>query len=357
MSDPYSILGVERTADAQEIKRAYRKLAHQHHPDKSGGDESKFKEINAAYQILSDDAKRAQYDRFGETVTGASGGAGSGFGGFNVDFEDLGVNDIFEQFFGGGRGQRGRSVRRGADVGIDLEITFIESAQGVAREVTTRLQQSCTRCHGNGAEPGTPIKDCATCGGSGHVNTTRQTMLGTFNQTSVCPTCSGDGKQAQTPCTECKGDGREVRERTLEIEVPGGIADGQTIRLAGKGEAPAKGGVPGDLFARVHVQPHSQLRRSGNDIHSTEGVSFAEAALGTSRTVTTLTGKETVTIPAGTQPGAELRLSRQGFPSLSGGGTGDHIITVSVIIPKKLSKKQRELLQEFDGAKKKGLFN
>jgi len=358
-ADYYNVLGVERTATADDIKRAYRKLAHQHHPDKDGGDEEKFKEINAAYQVLSNDQKRAQYDQFGSTFeeAGAGGGPGAGFGGFNVNPEDLGdLGGIFEQFFGGRANSRSRGVRRGQDVAVDVTISFAEAAQGLIRDVTTRLAQACSRCHGNGAEPGTPIKDCATCQGSGTVNTTRQTMLGVFSQATVCPTCHGDGKQADTPCTKCRGEGRETADRTLEINIPAGIADGQTIRLTGKGEAPPRGGVAGDLYVTVHVAAVDNLVRDGDHVRTTASITFADAALGTTITVPTITGTAELAIPPGTQPGSELTLSGQGFPSLSGSGVGDEIVTVAVEVPKKLSRKQRSLLEQFKQAKPRGLF-
>lgn len=354
--DPYNVLGVERTATKDEIKKAYRQKAHQYHPDKADGNEEEFKKVNAAYQVLSDDQKRQQYDQFGQTFEGGGGPGFGGFEGVNVNFEDMGdLGDIFGQFFGGARsgGRARQQVRRGQDVQIDVSISFAESAGGVRKDVTTRLQQACSVCQGNGAQPGTPIETCSQCQGSGQVSTTRQTMLGVFTQASVCPTCQGDGKQAKTPCAHCRGEGRELKDRTLEIDLPAGIADGQTIRLSGKGEIPARGGVAGDLYATVHVEPHATMRRDGNDIRSTVTISFTEAALGATKQVTTLQGEQQLTIPTGTQPGTELRFTGEGFPALgaTAGPTGDHIVTVQVEIPKKLSRKQRQLLEQFSSTK------
>ena len=357
MADPYTTLGVEQTATTDDIKRAYRKLSHQYHPDKKTGDEEKFKEVNAAYQVLGDDKKRSQYDQFGSTFedAGSQGGPPAGFGGFDVNFEDLGINDVFEQFFG--RGQARARQSRGEDIGIDLSISFRESATGVTREVTTRLPQACSRCHGNAAEPGTPISECATCSGSGQVSTTRQTMLGTFAQTSVCPECKGEGKKAEKACTQCRGEGREVSDQTLEVEVPAGIADGQAIRLSGKGSAAQRGGITGDLFIKIHVDSDETLRRDGDDVRSIESISFVDAALGTNKSVTTLTGTHELEIPAGTQPDTEFNLADKGFPRLQGGGTGDQRVTIEVVIPQKLSKPQRQALEAFRQAKgKKSLF-
>lgn len=353
--DYYQILGVERGATKEEIKRAYRKLAHQHHPDKSGGDEEKFKQVSEAYQVLSDESKRSQYDQFGQTF---AGNAGPDFSGFNVNFEDLGgFTDIFEQFFGGSaRPSRGRPVRRGNDVAMDITIDFIESAQGVRRDVATHLYQPCTHCHGSGAEPGTPIKDCPTCQGSGRVTTQRQTMFGVFAQQATCPDCHGEGKRTERKCRECRGEGRVRTNRTLQVDIPAGIADGQTIRLSGKGETPPRGGVAGDLYLTVHVTPHPQLTRDGNNIRTRATISFIDAALGCTLAVPTLTGKQTVTIAAGTQPGSEVVLGGKGFPAIQSNQRGEQIVTITVEIPRKLNRAQRKLLEEFKATPSKKRF-
>ncbi len=348
--DHYSILGIARDASADEIKKAYRRLAHKHHPDKKGGDEEKFKEINEAYQVLSNKEKRAQYDQFGQSFESGSGG-GNPFGGFSgqgVNFEDLGgINDLFEQFFGGGARGRGRRVRRGQDVGIDLTISFQESAKGTSREVSPRIYSPCSKCRGSGAEPGTPIITCATCSGAGSLNQDRQTAFGIFRQTVICPDCQGEGKKPKTKCSECHGEGRVLAARTLEINIPAGIADGQTVRITGKGEAPPRGGVAGDLYVNIHVQPDARWRRVRDDIASEVHVSFADAALGTRLVVSTINGDQELKVTAGTQPGTEFRLRGQGFPHLSSARKGDHIVTLRVQVPKHLSAKQKQLLKEF----------
>lgn len=339
MPDYYDILGVARGASGEDIKRAYRRLAHQHHPDKAGGDEEKFKQINEAYQVLSDEGKRAQYDQFGGQDPFA------GFQGFgaNIDF-----SDIFEQVFGGAESRRSRTRERvGDDVAIDITISFRESATGSKKDVSPRMYQTCEVCRGNSAKPGTPIKDCATCGGQGSVEQTRQTPFGLFRQRSVCPTCQGEGKIAATACENCRGQGRVMASQSLTIEIPAGIADGQTLRLAGRGEAAARGGRRGDLYVNVHVEPDAILRRDGDDVRSTVPVSISQAALGATIDIDTLAGRQSLDIPAGTQPGSEFRLARQGFASLRSGGKGDQIVTVQIQIPKRLTRRQRQALEEF----------
>lgn len=356
--DYYEILGVSRTATQDEIKRAFRKKAHQHHPDKKGGDEAAFKRVNEAYQVLSNEQKRSQYDQFGQAFSGAGGNPFGGFQGFNVNFEDLGdFGDIFSQFFGhasgGPRQRRGRQGRRGSDVQVDVTISFAQSARAVKQEFRHALYQACERCLGLGAEPGTPIETCPSCQGRGAVTTSRQTPFGTFAQQTVCPTCQGEGKTIAKPCRECAGHGRTRQTRTLEVAIPAGIADGQVIRISGKGEAPPRGGGTGDLFVAVHVEPDKELTRDGNNIRSQLKVSFPDAALGTAVKVRTLAGERSLKIPAGTQPGTELRFDGLGFPPLNDSEVGDHIVTVDIEVPKKLSRKQRELLEEFKTAKKK----
>ena len=349
----YQVLGVERAASAEEIKKAYRKLAHEHHPDKVNGDEDKFKQVNAAYQVLSDEQKRAHYDQFGTTEEGGPASPG----GFNINVEDLGgLGDIFDQFFGGTRANQQRAVRRGQDVAVDTTISFIESAEGLSRNIVTRLNRPCQKCSGNGAEPGTPIRECVTCQGTGVVSTSRQTMLGAFSQRAMCPSCQGEGKQAETKCSTCHGQGRTMIDQSLEVTIPAGIADGQTIRLAGKGEAANQGGTPGDLYINIHVEPHKNMQRDGETVHSTVTIPFTDAALGTEIEVATLAGKRVLKIPTGTQPNAQVSLPGAGFPHLQGAGRGDHLVTIEVTIPKKLTRRQKQLLQDFGPAKRSKLF-
>ncbi len=361
--DYYETLGVSRGATPDEIKKAYRKLAHKHHPDKGGGDEEKFKEINSAYETLSDAQKRAQYDQFGNSFDGSRPQGGqSGFGGFRdggftINMDDLGgMGDIFESFFGGSG--RGRSARRarGTDIESNIEISFRESAIGVTKKIEQRLYDVCSKCHGNGAQPGTPIVTCDTCKGAGSTTQNFQTPLGTFAQKVMCQTCRGEGKTAKTPCSVCRGEGREKTTRRLDINIPAGIADGQTIRITGKGEAPTKGGSAGDLYVNVHVRPDAHLMRDKDNVRSQVAVSFIDAALGSEKAVEMLSGKKTIRIPAGTQPNTEFRFDREGFPHIQSSGKGDHIVTIQVEIPKKLSRKQRELLEEFKKSPQKGLF-
>lgn len=360
--DLYNVLGVDRAATADDIKRAYRRLAHQHHPDKSGGDEEKFKHINAAYQVLSNPDKRANYDRFGATedMGGGAGGPFSGFGtqGFNVNYEDLGgFGDIFEQIFGGARGATGRRARRrGQDVSVDVEVSFIESATRTKKQISLRLLTVCDTCQGNGARPGTPIISCATCGGSGTVSQTQQTMFGVFAQRTVCATCGGAGKVPKEPCATCRGEGRVRQQKTLAVTIPAGIADGQMIRLDGLGEAAPRGGEAGDLYVRVHLKPHPHLQRDGQDVLTSVTISFVEAALGTTVQVDTLAGKQAVDIPAGTQPGSRVRLPQAGFPSINSSSRGDEIVTVTVAIPKKVTRQQKQLLEEFKKSQTKKRF-
>ncbi len=358
MPDYYKILGIDKTASPEEVKKAYRKLAHQHHPDKDGGNEEKFKEINEAYQILSDDQKRAQYNQFGSTFEDGNPFGGFSSGGWQFNMDDLGgFGDIFETFFGGqGFRQTRTRTRRGHDIAIDIEITFVESAVGRQKDIKHRVFVPCTHCHGNGAEPGTPIETCAQCHGPGAVNSTRRTPFGIFTQRVICPTCQGEGKTVKTPCLVCRGEGRERQERTLTVEIPAGIADGQTVRIAGRGEAPPRGGAAGDLLVSVHVQPHLTMYRDGGHVRSNVDVSFIDATLGTTVTVATLAGDRTLEIPSGTQPSTEFRFEKRGFPQLGGSQRGDHIVTVDIVIPRRLSHKQRQLLEEFRSQKKRRFF-
>lgn len=354
--DLYSILGVSRSATADEIKRAYRKLAHQHHPDKKGGNEEKFKQVNAAYQVLGDAQKRAQYDQFGEAAFnggGAGGFTGNPFGGFDAAGMQFDFGDIFDQFFGGAGGRGRRRERVGEDVAIDITIPFTDSAVGLKRDIKFRSWVTCEHCHGNKAEPGTPINTCGTCHGRGSIEQTRQTMFGVFAQQQVCPTCAGEGKVPSKPCTVCRGEGRQKKERHLSVDIPAGIQDGQTIRLSGKGEPPAGGGKTGDLYINVHVEPHRYLTRKNLDVHTEQEISFIDAILGSQISVPTLQGEETITIPAGTQPNTQLRLKHKGFPALSGSAKGDEVVTIKVLIPKKVTRHEREVLEGLKGSKKK----
>jgi len=344
--DYYQVLGVERGASDAEIKRAFRKLAQQWHPDVNTDPaaQEQFKEINEAYQVLSDPERRQRYDMFGRAGIDGGAGQGPGFEGFG------GFSDIFDAFFGGGAGagaaRRGRP-QPGADLRYDLRITFEEAVKGTEKEIEFRVLQPCETCHGNGAEPGTESITCPQCEGRGEVRSVRQTMLGQMVNVSACPRCHGEGKIVETPCHTCKGDGRTERKRTLRVSIPAGIDEGHQIRLSGEGEVGPRGGQPGSLYVAVHVTPHPTLKRDGTELLYEAKVSIAQAALGTRIRVPTVDGEEEVEIKAGTQPDTEIRLRGKGVPHLRrAGARGDLHVLVDVVVPTKLSKRQRELLTE-----------
>jgi molecular chaperone DnaJ len=344
--DFYQVLGVERTATDAEIKRAFRKLAQQWHPDVNTepAAQERFKEINEAYQILSDPERRSRYDTFGRA--GVDGGAGAGgFEGFG------GFSDIFDAFFGGGAGaasaRRGRP-QPGADLRYDLRITFEEAVKGTEKEIEFGVLQACETCHGSGAKEGTEPITCPGCNGRGEVRSVRQTMLGQMVNVSACPRCHGEGKIIESACETCRGDGRTERKRTLRVTIPAGIDEGHQIRLSNEGEVGPRTGPPGSLYVAVHVQPHASLVREGTELFYEAKVSIAQAALGTRITVPTVDGEEEVEIKAGTQPDTEIRLRGKGVPHLRRAGQrGDLHVLVDVVVPTKLSKKARELLAAY----------
>ena len=352
----YDILGVGKGATDDEIKKAYRKLAHKYHPDKGGGDDAKFKEINEAYQVLSDKAKRAQYDQYGRTFDGAQGGPGfggydfsgfQGFGGQGFDFDfggGGGFEDIFSDIFGGGRSSRRRS--RGQDIQVDAEISFEEMVHGAEREINLYNRVVCDRCDGSGGEPGTNKKTCPTCKGAGQIRKTTRSFLGTFSQVSTCSECKGEGNVYEKKCSKCGGEGRAKEERKVKIKIPAGIENGQTISLQGQGEAGERGARSGDLYVTVHVRPHEKFERKGNDILSTEYIPFTTATLGGKVEIDTIDGKLILKIPDGTQSGETFRIKGRGVPDLNGRGTGNQLVKVVVRVPKKLSREQKELLEK-----------
>ena len=351
--DYYDILGISKSASPDEIKKAFRKLAVKYHPDKDGGDEAKFKEANEAYEVLKDPSKRQRYDQFGHAgVGGASGGAGGGnpFGstqGQNVhfDFGDLGLGDIFGSFFNGGQDPR-RSQTRGNDVAVDVVLSFDEAVFGLDKEMSIFLNTTCSHCKGTTAEPGHSQKTCDTCKGSGQVNRVMNTIFGQIQQATICTTCHGRGKVPEKLCTVCRGKGVERKQQKMTLKIPAGIDDGATIRLPGRGEAIAQG-ENGDLYVNIRVKPHKKFTREGTLILSDEHISMVDAALGTEIKVETVDGDLKMKIPAGTQSGTDFKLSGQGVPHLRGSGRGAHIITIHVDIPTKLTKKQKQLLEEF----------
>lgn len=345
--DYYAILGVDKTASADDLKKAFRKKAHELHPDKTTGDEQKFKEINEAYQVLSDPQKRQRYDQFGSGFdqAGGQGPFGGGFnqGGFNVDFGDLG--DIFSDFFGGGKHQRTR-VNHGQDIEIAVTIPFLTAVFGGEEIITLRKHVTCDACKGNGAEPGTKVNTCSTCGGSGHVRRNVQTFFGQMESSKLCESCDGLGKLPEKPCSSCRGLGRKTGDVQLKVKIPAGINNNESLKLTGQGEAGERGAHAGDLFVHIRIAPHKFFGRSGNTITTAEVISYPVAALGGKIEVQTVDGPVSLKIPAGTQPGQVFIMQGKGVPFLHKNGRGDQEVTVDVKVPKKLSSKEKELLEE-----------
>lgn len=366
--DYYEILGISKSAAADEIKRAYRKLAMEHHPDKHGGDDAKFKEINEAHEVLRDPQKKAAYDQYGHAAgasnaggpfNGNAGGAnpfGGGFGGFGGQGVEFDLGDIFNQFMGGsGSGGSARQEIRGQDLETSMVLDFEEAIFGTERKLNLRVDEQCDRCDGKGAEPGTKINKCSTCDGAGQVTRVQQTILGAIRQTSTCRTCRGTGETHEKDCNKCGGKGVLKIDREVTIKVPAGIDDGSTIRLGGRGGAHRKG-VKGDLYIHIRVKSHPRLRRLGQDISSNITIQMADAALGAEVPVETVDGKVMLKIPAGTQNNKVFKLNERGVPGIQGRKRGDHLVTVLVEIPTKLTERQKELLQEFSTASGKKHF-
>lgn len=348
--DYYEVLGVPRDADENTIKSAYRKLARQYHPDvnKAEDAEERFKEINEAYEVLSDPDKRAAYDRFGHAAAQGgfgAGGPGAGFGGFG-GFG--GFSDIFEEFFGGFTGTRAasRGPTRGADLRYDLDITFEEAVFGVEKEIEVPRLETCPHCQGSGAEPGTRPMRCPQCNGTGEVRRAQQTILGQFVTVTTCPRCNGEGEIVTTPCSQCRGQKRVRVTRKLVVNIPAGVDDGVRIRLSGEGEPGERGGPAGSLFVVLHVQPHPFFQRQENDILLEYPINIVQAALGAEVEVPTLDGPAKLTIPAGTQHGTVFKLRGKGVPILRSNRRGDQLVVVRVVVPEKLNDKQRKLLKE-----------
>lgn len=363
--DYYETLGVSKSASADEIKKAFRKLAVTYHPDKEGGDEAKFKEVNEAYEVLKDQQKRQRYDQFGHAGVGGdpSGGAGGfggnpfeGFGGQNAhfDFGDGGLGDIFGQFFGGGQ-QRQRGPKRGRDVETNVTLTFEQAVFGVDEEIDLTMEDECAHCKGTTVEPGHSMKTCPTCKGAGQQTRVMNTIFGQIQQAVTCETCGGTGKIPEKVCSVCRGKGTERRKQTIHLKIPAGIDDGATIRLREHGEA-IGGGARGDLYVNIRVKPHKKFTREGDIILSEEHVPMVDATLGTEIDVATVDGVIRMKIPAGTQSGTDFKLAAHGVPHLRGNSRGAHIVSVIVDTPTKLTKKQKELLEQFNGAKKRSLF-
>ena len=350
--DYYEVLGVSKSASADEIKKAFRQAAVKHHPDKEGGDEAKFKEINEAYDVLKDAQKRQRYDQFGHAgVGGSSGGGGGGnpFEGFNSQNFDFGegLGDIFGQFFGGGN-SRGRAPQKGRDVEVNLQLTFEEAVFGVEHEMELEMEDICSHCKGTTAEPGHDMKTCPTCQGSGQQTRIMNTMFGAIQQNVTCPTCQGRGKVPEKVCTVCNGKGTERRRQKITMKVPAGIDDGSTIRLSGRGEA-VGAGEKGDLYVNIRVKAHKHFTREGDIILSDEHISMVDAALGTEIDVATVDGTVRMKVPAGTQSNTDFKLSSHGVPHMNSDRRGPHIVNVIVDTPTKLTKQQKKILEELRG--------
>jgi molecular chaperone DnaJ len=347
--DYYEVLGVSPDVDEQQIKRSFRKLARELHPDVNQHDpdaEEKFKEAAEAYEVLTDAERRSVYDRYGHEGLQSSG--------FHSNFQGFGsFADIFDAFFGGAEsvfgGGMGGGAMQGGDVAVAVEITLAEAAAGASVDVEYDLVDRCEHCHGNGAEPGTPIETCQRCGGSGRLQAVTRTAFGQMVRQTACDRCGGDGRVAQTPCSECAGRGRRARSAKLDVDIPPGIADEQRIRITSRGHAGDGGGPAGDLYVLVRVQDDERFQRDGDDLVTVIDVPAPAAALGTTIDVDTLDGTEPVRVEAGTQPGTEIRLRGKGMPSLRHRRRGDQRIVVNVVIPRRLSGRQRELLEELSG--------
>ncbi|HEY9287802.1 MAG TPA: molecular chaperone DnaJ [Candidatus Dormibacteraeota bacterium] len=345
--DYYEVLGVSKSASAEELKRAYRKLALQYHPDRNPNDpqaEARFKEVNEAYEVLSDQSKRQRYDTFGHA--GTQGMPGFDFGGAGFG----GINDIFDMFFGGtAAGRTGTRVRRGADLRLDLRLTFEEAVFGVERELTIPRAEACEQCHGSGAASGTSPQTCPQCRGSGQVRRATQSIFGQIVNVTSCPRCNGEGKVIERPCRSCGGSGHVPGEKKVRVNIPAGVDSGSQIRLTGEGEPGPRGAAAGDLYIAISVKPHPVLKRNGTDIVYELPLSVAQAALGDSIEIPTVDGPEKLDIPPGTQYGKIIRIHGRGVPHLRSGRRGDQIVYVRVVIPTNLNEEQKQALRVLGG--------
>ncbi len=356
--DYYEILGITKNASQDEIKKAFHKLAHKYHPDK-GGDERKFKEVNEAYQVLSDSKKRAQYDQFGNGFEDINRGGGQQWdfnwswqnaqpgGGMDFDFEDLG--DIFENVFsfGGGRKASRKDIKKGKDIQVDIEISLEETLKTTHRKITLRKMVVCHRCQGNGAEPGSKVNECFACRGTGQVQQIKKTIIGSYTSFTVCPECKGDGTKAEKVCNVCNGDGKIKENEEIDVSIPAGIDNNQVIKIEGRGDAGKKGGKAGNLFVRVYVKEHPIFERKGDDLYISREINYSSAALGDEIEVLTLEGTSILMkVPQGTESGKILRISGKGIPHFGGYGKGNMYIELIIKTPRKISRKQKELLEK-----------
>lgn len=367
--DYYEVLGVNKGASSDELKKAYRKEAKKYHPDLHPGDkeaEEKFKEVNEAYEVLSDPEKKSRYDQFGHAGVDPNFGAGGGgnpFGGGFGDFGDI-FGDIFGNFGFGGGGARRNGPKRGRDIHKTIEITFEEAAFGCKKTLNIEKMEACKTCNGTGAKPGTSPKTCSRCGGSGQVTTQTRTPLGYIRNVTACPDCGGSGQVIDSPCPDCSGRGKVRAKKTIELNVPEGINEGQTLQIGGAGEPGEKGGPSGNLLVTIRIKKHDIFVRRENDVYINIPITFVQAALGASIKVPTISGVVEYDIPAETQSGSTFRLRGKGIPYLHGKNRGDQYVTVEVETPKNLTQHQKELLREFDGTmeeknykKRKGFFD
>lgn len=362
--DYYKILGVEKNASQDEIKKAFRKKAHEFHPDKKGGDEAKFKEVNEAYQVVGDEAKRKQYDQFGSDFD-SQGGFGGGMnwedfmratrgqggaqaGGFNFNMGGMDFGDIFGDMFGFGGGRGGRRQNRGHDIQMDIELDFRESVFGVEKELRLNKNNNCDVCNGSGQEPGSKMITCNECKGKGQTVQVQRTIFGNVQTAVTCFLCNGSGNIPEKSCKHCGGKGTMKSESKYSIKIPAGIHDGATIRLDGKGESGGAGGVPGDLYVVVHVRPDKTFVREGDDIYIRIPISYAQAVLGATVEVETLEGKKKMEIPEATQSHTKIRLKGMGVPHLRSSGKGDQYVEVIIDVPKRVSRSARKLLEELE---------
>jgi molecular chaperone DnaJ len=363
MSDKnyYDVLGIDKNASEADIKKAFRKLARKYHPDVNRDDpktsEAKFKEVNEAYSVLSDETKRAQYDQYGHSAytQGATSGGGpgaggfGGFGGFSSNGGGAGgLGDMFDMFFGGqGGGRRSNGPERGADLRYDLDLSFVDAAFGVETEIQVPKQETCDHCDGTGAEPGSKVETCPTCHGSGQEQVVQNTPFGQMVNVRTCHTCHGTGKLISKKCSVCKGEGTVKVRRKIKVKIPAGVDSGSRLRVTSEGEPGKRGGGKGDLYVYIYVRNHPTFTRQGNEVVSEQSITFAQAALGCTIPVETLDGKVELKIPAGTQTGTIFRMKGRGIPYLRSEKRGDHHVVVKIITPKKLTEKQRELLRQF----------
>jgi molecular chaperone DnaJ len=355
--DYYEVLGVSKNATKDEIKKAYRKLSKQYHPDinKEPDAAEKFKEIKEAYEVLSDDQKRAHYDQFGHTDPNQGFG---GFGGADFDFGGFGgFEDIFSSFFGGARRRDPNAPRAGADLQYTMTLTFEEAAFGKETDIEIPREETCDTCHGSGAKPGTKKETCSHCRGTGQISIEQATPFGRIVNRRTCHYCGGTGQFIKEKCSTCGGSGRVKKRKKIHVKIPAGIDDGQQLRVAGQGEAGINGGPPGDLYIVFRVEPHEFFERDGDDIYCEIPLTFAQAALGDEIEVPTLHGKVKLKIPAGTQTGTKFRLKGKGVPNVRGYGQGDQHVIVRVITPTKLTEKQKQLLREFDQLSGQGMHH